>query len=105
MPRSVVTIRPLGVEELGEIPAVEQGVGEVSKLHSDWRWEDQEQAVPSAYFDLITAIEFSGYSAVQFLHFSVKEYLTSGPRMSRIGSLPQADMSHNITFLNPLVRP
>jgi hypothetical protein len=73
----MVAVRPLSVEELGEILAVEQEVGGVPKLHSDWRWEDQEQAVLSACSSLITVVEFSGYRTVQFSHFSVKEYLTS----------------------------
>ena len=73
----MVAVRPLTVEELGEILAVEQEAGGVPKLHSDWRWEDQEQAVLSACSSLISVVEFFGHRTVQFSHFSVKEYLSS----------------------------
>jgi hypothetical protein len=66
------------VEELGEVLAVElEEVGGIPRLNTDWRWEDQEQAVLSACSSLISVVDFSGHHIVQFSHFSVKEYLTS----------------------------
>ena len=74
-----VAIRPLHVEELAEILAVDFNTSEgIPKLNEGLRWEDQEQAVLSACSSLITVIK-GGYGShvVQFSHFSVKEFLTS----------------------------
>jgi hypothetical protein len=78
----VVATRPLRVEELAEILAVDfDGAEGIPKLNTSWRWEDEEQALLSACSSLI-AIVNTGYSRiVQFSHFSVKEFLTS-PRLS-----------------------
>jgi hypothetical protein len=46
-------------------------------LNPDWRWEDQEQAMLAACSSLITIINTYSSRFVQFLHFSVKEFLTS----------------------------
>jgi Ankyrin repeats (3 copies)/Ankyrin repeats (many copies) len=92
----VVAIRPLRVAELAEILAVDFGDAEgIPRLNSDWRWEDQEQALLIACSSLIVIVE-AGHSdseaetddgdsrveagdsrIVQFSHFSVKEFLTS----------------------------
>jgi hypothetical protein len=74
----VVAIRPLHVEELAEVVAVdfEDGSG-IPKLKPSWHWEDQEQALLTSCSSLITIVN-TGYSqVVQFSHFLVKEYLTS----------------------------
>ena len=74
----VVAIRPLHVEELAEVLAVDFDDAEgIPKLKPNWRWEDQEQALLTSCSSLITIVE-TGYSrVVQFSHFSVKEFLTS----------------------------
>jgi ankyrin repeat protein len=75
-----VAVRPLCVEELAEILAVDFNTSEgIPKLNEALRWEDQEQAVLSACSSLIAVIEDENkYSrVVQFSHFSVKEFLTS----------------------------
>ena len=75
-----VAVRPLGVEELAEILAVDFNTSDgIPKLNEALRWEDQEQAVLSACSSLIAVIEDKNkYSrVVQFSHFSVKEFLTS----------------------------
>ena len=73
-----VAIRPLRVEELAEVLAVDFGTtGELPKLNENLRWEDQEQAVLSACSSLIAVVEGDSSRVVQFSHFSVKEYLTS----------------------------
>jgi len=73
-----VAVRPLRVEELAEVLAVDFGVaGEIPKLNEDLRWEDQEQAVLSACSSLIAVVEDDSTRVVQFSHFSVKEFLTS----------------------------
>ena len=92
-----VAIRPLRVSELAEVLAVDFGTAsgsKASKLETDWRWEDQEDAILSTCSSLIAVVDededasqvvrsYNSRSsrAVQFSHFSVKEYLTS-PRLS-----------------------
>jgi len=73
-----VAVRPLGVEELAEVLAIDfDAAGGIPELNEDLRWEDQEQAVLFACSSLITIVG-EGYSrVVQFSHFSVKEFLTS----------------------------
>jgi len=73
-----VAVRPLRVEELAEVLAVDLvATGGIPKLNEDLRWEDQEQAVLSACSSLIAAVWDDGFRIVQFSHFSVKEFLTS----------------------------
>ena len=74
----VVAVRPLRVEELAEILAVDYEDEEgIPRLNPNWRWEDQEQALLTSCSSLIAIVESSGSRVVQFAHFSVKEYLTS----------------------------
>jgi len=75
-----VAVRPLRVEELAEILAVDfDATGGIPKLNEDLRWEDQEQAVLSACSSLITVVVVGNDDSqvVQFSHFSVKEFLIS----------------------------
>ena len=72
-----VAVRPLRVEELAEVVAVDFSPGEIPKMNADWRWEDQEEAVLSACSSLVAVIIDNGSRVVQFSHFSVKEFLTS----------------------------
>src|SRR6266403_2928747 len=74
----VVAIRPLRVEELAEVFAVDfDNVGGIPKLKPGWRWEDQEQALFASCSSLIAIVDTGDSRVVQFSHFSVKEYLTS----------------------------
>ena len=86
----VVAIRPLRVEELAEVLAVDFGDEEgMPKLNPNWRWGDEEQALLTSCSSLIAIVEPDVESdvenddarnrsrIVQFSHFSVKEYLTS----------------------------
>src|ERR1700733_14432054 len=73
----VAAIRPLRVEELAEIFAIEFGPNEVTNLVEGWRPENPEDAVLSAFSSLIAIIDDHGSKLVQFSHISVKEYLTS----------------------------
>jgi len=85
----VVAIRPLRVEELAEVLAVDFEDAEgMPKLNASWRWEDQEQALLSSCSSLISIVGGSDdddrdhhLRSVQFSHFSVKEFLTS-PRLA-----------------------
>jgi ankyrin repeat protein len=73
-----VAVRPLHVEELAEVLAVEfDTMAGTPKLNENLRWEDQEQAVLSACSSLIAVVDNNGSRVVQFAHFSVKEFLTS----------------------------
>jgi ankyrin repeat protein len=75
-----VAVRPLRVAELAEVLAVDFGTasrGETSTLNTDWRWEDQQEAVLSTCSSLISIVDEEGSQIVQFSHFSVKEFLTS----------------------------
>ena len=96
----VVAIRPLRVEELAEVLAVDFEDAEgTPTLNSSWRWEDQEQALLSSCSSLISIVDGSGGGddddsdhdsrTVQFSHFSVKEFLTS-PRLAT----PRRDVSY-----------
>jgi hypothetical protein len=78
----VAARRPLHVEELAEIFAIEFGPNNASNLVAGWRPEDPEEAVLSACSALIAIIDDEGAKIVQFSHFSVKEFLTS----DRLGS-------------------
>jgi hypothetical protein len=70
-----VAIRPLFVEELAEVLAVDfSKAGGIPKLNEDLRWEDEEQAVLSACSSLVTVVAVQGSRVVQFSHFSVKEF-------------------------------
>ncbi|KAH9178007.1 hypothetical protein EDB89DRAFT_2239725 [Lactarius sanguifluus] len=72
-----VASRPLRVEELAELLAIDLNAGGIPRLNVDLRWDDQEEAVLSACSSLVTVIIDKGSRVVQFSHFSVKEFLTS----------------------------
>jgi len=73
----VVAVRPLRVEELAEVLAVDFEVGGTPMLNPGWRWSDHQEAVLSACSSLVTIVKDGDLRIVQFSHFSVKEYLTS----------------------------
>ena len=115
-----VAVRPLRVAELAEVLAVDFGNtsgGGSSRLNTDWRWEDQQEAVLSTCSSLISVVaedgdqqksvlstssssisfvDEDGGQVVQFSHFSVKEFLTS----SRIG-----DSSADVLRFHILLEP
>jgi hypothetical protein len=93
----VVAIRPLLVEELSEVLAVDfRDEEEGAKLNPNWRWEDQEQALLSSCSSLIAIVDARNSRVVQFSHFSVKEFLTS----SRL-AMSSGDVSHYHITLYP----
>jgi len=73
----MVSIRPLRVEELAEIFAVQFDAGRDSGYSTEWRPGNAQQAVLSACSSLITVVNVDGSQVVQFAHFSVREFLTS----------------------------
>jgi Ankyrin repeats (3 copies)/Ankyrin repeats (many copies) len=93
----VVAVRPLRVEELAEVLAVDFDNAEgVPRLNPGWRWEDQEQALLTSCSSLITIVGIGHFRIVQFSHFSVKEYLTS----ARLATSTQ-DLSRYHIYLEP----
>lgn len=75
-----VAIRPLHVEELAEVLAVDFDAalqGGIPKPNPNWRWADQNQAVLSTCSSLIAIVDDEDSQVVQFSHFSVKEFLVS----------------------------
>src|SRR6266566_6619949 len=86
-----VAIRPLRVDELAEVLAIDfDAAGEgIPNLNPNWRWADQHQAVLSTCSSLIAIVDDGDSQVVQFSHFSVKEFLTSD-RLARLGG----DVSH-----------
>ena len=88
----VVAIRPLRVEELAELFAIEFNSDEGPNLKEGWRPENAEDAVLSACSTLIAVIQNEAWNEsskiVQFSHFSVREFLTSDRlRTSEIGNI------------------
>jgi hypothetical protein len=97
----VVAIRPLRVEELAEVFAIEFEADTGPSLKEGWRPESPEDAVLSACSTLIAVIEDKGSKIVQFSYFSVKEHLTSDRlRTSEMGNIRQyytpLDAAHTI---------
>jgi Ankyrin repeats (many copies) len=91
----VVAIRPLRVEELAEVLAIDFNDAEgVPKLNPSWRWEDQERALLTSCSSLIAIVGTGRSRAVQFSHFSVKEYLTS----ERLATSGQDVSRYHIAF-------
>ncbi|KAI9433551.1 hypothetical protein H4582DRAFT_987135, partial [Lactarius indigo] len=80
-----VAVRPLRVEELAEVLAVDFNARGGPKLNADWRWEDHEEAVLSACSSLVTVVMDGDSRVVQFSHFSVKEFLTSDRLANSLG--------------------
>ena len=98
-----VAVRPLRVEALAEVLAVDFTARGIPKLDVDSRWVDQEQAVLLACSSLIVIVKEgddweddwedgvdSSSRFVQFSHFSVKEFLTS----ERLAEAKGDDASH-----------
>jgi hypothetical protein len=65
------------VKELAEVLALNFDAEGIPKLNSNWRWEDQEEAVMLACSSLVTIVKDGDSRIVQFSHFSVKEFLTA----------------------------
>jgi hypothetical protein len=72
-----VASRPLLVEELAEFLAFDFKAGLIPKFREDWRLEDPVEAVLSTCSTLLSVVHVDDFRAIQFSHFSVKEFLTS----------------------------
>jgi len=86
----VAALRPLAVEELAELFAIDFGHNNAPNLVAGWRPENPEEAVLSTCSTFITIINDRESKIVQFSHFSVKEFLTSDRlQMSNFGNTRQ----------------
>jgi hypothetical protein len=72
-----VSIRPLRVEELADILAVQFDEAGPPTFNAAWRPENAQEAVMSVCSSLVTIVDRGDSQVVQFSHFSVKEFLTS----------------------------
>ena len=91
----MVAVRPLRVEELAELLAFEfKAQGVVPKYRTDWRPNDQVEAVLSTCSSLIAIVDDQGSQVVQFSHFSVKEFLMSDRLASSFGDFSQYHILH-----------
>ncbi|KAH9062463.1 ankyrin repeat-containing domain protein [Lactarius vividus] len=97
----IASDRPLRVEELAEVLAIEFGAEGTANLETGWRPEEAEEAVLSTCSTLIMVVDNvdykynnnnnSGSRIVQFSHFSVQEFLMSS---RLIGSRPNVSRYH-----------
>jgi len=88
----VAAVRPLRVEELAELFAIEFGANGAPNLVAGWRPENPEEAVLSTCSTFIAIMDDDdeGTKIVQFSHFSVKEFLTSDRlQTSNVGNICQ----------------
>jgi Ankyrin repeats (3 copies)/Ankyrin repeats (many copies) len=77
-----VAVRPLRVEELAEVLAIDLDTEGIPKLNPDWRREDPEEAVISTCSSLVIIVNDGDSRVVRFSHSSVKQFLTSN-RLAR----------------------
>ena len=86
-----VAIRPLRVEELAEVLAVDFGGEEgIPKLNPNWRWEDEEQALLASCSSLIVIVESDVKSdVVGFVGLDVPSYNPGIEFYPRIQSHPR----------------
>ena len=73
----VVSKRPLRVEELAELFAIQPNVETIPTFDACLRPEDPEEFILSACSVLVAVINIDGQKIVQFPHLSVREYLIS----------------------------
>ena len=95
----VIPKRPLRVEELAELFAIQPDMGSIPTFDAGWRPEDPEEFVLSACSTLVAIVNVKGQKTVQFSHFSVREYLISdrianSEHVSRFHVLPRLAHAH-----------
>jgi ankyrin repeat protein len=72
-----VARRPLVVNELAGLLALDFKAGRIPKVNEGWYLEDPVDAVLSTCSSLLAMVEVEGSPIIQFSHFSVREFLTS----------------------------
>ena len=73
----LVSVRPLRVEELAEIFAIQFNATLTPSFNENLRPVDAEEAVLSACSSLVAIVNEHRHRVVQFSHYSVKQFLTS----------------------------
>ena len=90
-----VAVRPLRVEELAEILAVDFDGAEVPWLVGGRRWEQPEEAVQTICSNLVMVVDTGHSRVIQFSHFSVEDFLTSDRLASHhFGDISQFYIAH-----------
>jgi hypothetical protein len=93
-------VRPLRVEEIAEILAIDFNTEGIPKLNPGWRWEDSEEAVMFACSSLVIIVKDGDSRIVRFSHSSVKQFLTSNRLAEPIRGLShyhiQLETAHSI---------
>ena len=84
----VATHRPLRIEELADVLALDVDAGGMPRLNAKWRWKDHEAAVLSACSSLVSVVNHEGSRVIQFCHVSAQEFLTSN-RLSSTEDISQ----------------
>ena len=74
----VMSIRPLHVKELSELFSILPKTDSTPDFNIGWLPEDPEEFILSTCTTLVSIVDLNGERVVQFSHFSVREYLTSG---------------------------
>jgi hypothetical protein len=94
----VAARRPLRVEELAEVLALDIDAGGIPRFNAKWRWEDHEAAVLSTCSSLVSVVDYYGSRIVQFCHFSVKKFLMSD-RLSSTEGISQFHIAHEASHV------
>jgi ankyrin repeat protein len=94
----VVAQRPLRVEELAEVLALDVDAGGIPRFNAKRRRENHEAAVLSICSSLVSVVDHDGSRVVQFCHFSVKEFLMSD-RLSSTEDISQFHISREPSHL------
>ena len=89
----VAARRPLRVEELADVLALDVDAGGIPRLDSKSRCEDHESAVLSTCSSLVSIVNHDASRVVQFCHASVKEFLMSD-RLSSTEDISQFYIAH-----------
>jgi hypothetical protein len=72
-----VASRSLCIKELAEFLAFDFDAGPTPAFRADWRPEDPLNAILSTCSSLLAVVQLADSEAIQFSHFSVKEFLIS----------------------------
>jgi ankyrin repeat protein len=89
-----VAQRPLRLEELAAVLALDVDARGIPKFNAKWRRADHEAAVLSACSSLVSVVIHNGSRVVQFCHLSVKEFLMSD-RLASTENISQFHVSHD----------
>jgi hypothetical protein len=84
----VVGARPLRIEELAEVLAVEfDNANRIPKFKPDWRWEYEEQALLTSCSSLISIVDglFASCAVLAFLGQGIPDF--ASPRYFKCRSL------------------